>query len=110
MSGAADTVCRSCGASVTPRVSGMRMATALETCRVERWRGYVTSSFYAISDAGVVLAESPSFRWRRKQAPPDRGRIRAAWDALVAELAADGWEPTEASGSDWYRARFTRTW
>jgi hypothetical protein len=75
-------------------------------CRVERWRGYVSSSFYALTETGEVL-ESPTFRWRRADPPPEDGAARAAYDSLVERLLAEGWEP-EATGQTWYATTFVR--
>lgn len=75
-------------------------------CRVERWLGYVSSSFYALTDTGEVF-ESPTYRWRRAAPPPEDGAARAAYDSLVERLLAEGWEP-EATGQTWYATSFVR--
>lgn len=86
-----------------------RPAEAVETCRIHRWRGYVKSTFYAVTPSGAVLAESRSFRWRRKDEESPRERARKAYDELTEELAADGWTPADPRGREWYGAHFVRT-
>jgi hypothetical protein len=79
----------------------------LEFCRIERWRGYVSSTFYARTTQDA-LHESKPFRWRRAEVPPDEGAARAAYDDLVARLRDDGWQPYE-QGRVWYATTFART-
>lgn len=86
--------------------SESRTAVDLELCRIERWRGYATSSFYVQAD-DATLFESRAFRWRRKDAPPDTGAARAAYDALVEQLVAAGWTE-HAPGATWYETTFSR--
>ena len=78
----------------------------LSRCRIERWRGYVSSSFYALTETGEVF-ESPTYRWRRAAPPPENGAARAAYDSLVERLVAEGWEP-ETTGPTWYATTFVR--
>jgi len=78
----------------------------LELCRIERWRGYATSSFY-VQAGEATLFESRAFRWRRKEAPPDAGAARAAYDAVVDQLVAAGWTE-HAPGAAWYQTTFSR--
>ncbi|MGH2935431.1 MAG: hypothetical protein ACRDL2_13090 [Gaiellaceae bacterium] len=79
----------------------------VRTCRIARWRGYVTSRFYAVTDEGELL-ESKPFRWRRAAPPPESKKARAAHDELVARLEADGWARFEG-GRLWYATTLTRT-
>jgi hypothetical protein len=72
-------------------------------CRIERWRGYRSSTFYA--RVGGRLVESRSFRWSKADPPPDTTAARAAYDELVARLEAAGWEPV-AGGGLWYETSF----
>jgi hypothetical protein len=74
-------------------------------CRIERWRGYRWSTFYARVGGRVV--ESRSFRWSKADPPPDTAAARAAYDELVARLQAAGWEPVAAAGL-WYQTSFVR--
>jgi hypothetical protein len=83
-------------------------ADEIETCRIRRWRGYVTSSFYAESDAGEVLAESTSFRWWRVKPPPETPEARAAYDTLVSELQAEGWTEAASDSAHWFGTVFIR--
>ena len=73
--------------------------------RIERWRGYRSSTFYA--RVGGRLVESRSFRWSKADPPPDTAAARAAHDELVARLQAAGWEPV-AGGGLWYETGFVR--
>jgi hypothetical protein len=79
----------------------------LRLCRIERWRGYVSSTFYAEIDDDTVL-ESRPFRWRHAAPPPHDGAARQAYDELVAQLLASGWR-RHAEGPCWYEATFART-
>ena len=72
-------------------------------CRIERWRGYRSSTFYA--RVGGHLVESRSFRWSKADPPPDSTAARAVYDELVARLEAAGWEPV-AGGGLWYETSF----
>lgn len=83
-----------------------RRDEALDFCRIERWRGYVSSAFYAVAGDGVVHL-SETFRWRRSGSPPDEGAARAAYDAVVAKLEADGWT-RHSVGSVWHETTFSR--
>jgi hypothetical protein len=88
--------------SLAPPVSG-----PAEVCNVVRWRGYVTSEFYARRSAdGETVATSGTFRWRRAASPPDLGP-REAFEALIAVLEASGWEE-RGRGPLWYERRFER--
>lgn len=78
----------------------------MEVARVERSRGYVTTLF-VLETADGTFYESAAFRWRRAAPPPDEGDARAAYDALVEELLADGWTPGE-EGPTWYETSFER--
>ena len=75
------------------------------TCRVERWRGYVTSTFVLRTPDGGVF-ESRPYRWRKAADPPDAGDARHAYDELTAELEAAGWEVV-GHGDAWYAAELT---
>lgn len=78
-----------------------------EFCRVERWRGYATCSFFARAPDGT-LYESDAFRWRGEAVPPADARPRAAYDALVRRLERDGWQ-RHAAGTLWYETTFARS-
>jgi hypothetical protein len=78
------------------------------SCRVSRWRGYVSSTFVALLDDGTLVADSPAFRSRGQAAPPDSGAARHAYDELRAELERLGWEDAAEPGPTWYTGRFTR--
>jgi hypothetical protein len=77
-----------------------------EFCRIERWRGYLASTFFVrLPDQSVV--ESRSFRWRHAEPPPPDGPARAAYDELVSRLEGAGWA-READGAPWYATTFRR--
>jgi len=70
---------------------------------VERWRGYATSSFILRDADGFASVESPAFRWRKPTPPPDNPKTRGALDALVGQLASEGWALVgEAPVDRWY--------
>jgi hypothetical protein len=77
-----------------------------QSCRVERWRGYVTSSFFVRFPDGSVL-ESPRFRWRGAEPPPETDAARAALADLVERVVAAGWTAGDAHGQ-WFATSFTR--
>jgi hypothetical protein len=76
-----------------------------EYCRIERWRGYFSSSFYVRLPDDTL--ESKSFRWRRQAPPPDDGPARAAYEELVDRIEGAGWT-RHAEGVDWFATTFTR--
>jgi uncharacterized membrane protein len=76
-------------------------------CRIERWRGYFTSRFYAVADDGAPLLESAPFRLGAASVSPDHATAKQAHADLLAALAAAGWQPDEA-GPDWYATRLIR--
>jgi hypothetical protein len=77
-------------------------------CEIRWWRGYVYSRFYAFArDAEGqehVIAESPDFRWRKSEPPPEEHRALAAHRALVGELERQGWGVV-GHGEHWYALR-----
>jgi uncharacterized protein DUF4115 len=77
-----------------------------EQCAIAYWRGYVWARFYA--DLGEpTLRESPRFRSAAGPLPENDGAVRDAYDALVRDLLADGWE-LAGRGAQWYEAKFDR--
>ncbi len=83
-------------------------SVAVEVCTVVRWRGYVSSAFYAVRSADrATIAASETFRWRGPAAPPDAGAPRAAYDALRAQLLTFGWHDAGCAGA-WFEHRFER--
>lgn len=83
-------------------------AFMFEWCEIRRWRGYATSSFYAVASTGEVLAESPPFRWRKDAPPPETPSSRAAYDAVVATITGDGWTISDEPHNPWFQTRFSR--
>jgi hypothetical protein len=83
---------------------------SVETCRIDLWRGYVTSSFVARlsegPEAGAVIETSSSFRWRGSR-PRDMEEAKLAHYELVSHLKADGWSPNGELG-EWYETELAR--
>lgn len=81
--------------------------TQIEVCHVDRWRGYLTCEFFARRPDDSAVAASGTFRWRKSTPPPDDGAAREAFERVVAELRANGWEE-RGRGALWYERRFER--
>jgi hypothetical protein len=79
-------------------------------CAITWWRGYTRSQFVA-SEVGasepIVVAESPSFRWRSSNPPPQTEECVAAHRQLMSSLSELGWEAVE-SGPAWFEVEFHR--
>lgn len=82
---------------VTPRLLGA--SSQSETCTLELWRGYVKWRFYATTTepdgTETTVAASPFFRVGRGHSIEDSAAAHEAYDAIVAELVALGWEPAD---------------
>src|SRR5581483_7676247 len=86
--------CPSCGTATPASAAACEpcgAAVELVVRSVERWRGYATSSFILREADGFASVESPAFRWRKPTPPPDNPKTRGALDALVGQLASEGW-------------------
>jgi len=86
---------------------------AVAICRIEWWRGYMTSEFHArcreADGTEAVVLRSPSFRWRKSTPPPkDLAPAAAAHATLVAQLEAGGWVGERTRG-DWYSLELHRS-
>jgi hypothetical protein len=82
-----------------------------DECTVRAWRGYVKWQFYATVRRGGVdypAGESKPFRASGNGIPDETPGARAAYDALVAELADEGWTTSDSVASGWYAERFVR--
>lgn len=96
-----------------PRAPQLRAATQVgQRCRVEWWRGYIKSAFYAEEErsgtGGSIVAASPSFRWSKSAPPPATlPHVARAHAALVARLKAEGWEVSGHVGH-WYALELQR--
>jgi hypothetical protein len=103
--------CPSCGAPVgeVNAVAPLRPVTSWELCEIGCWRGYLKAEFYArrIGRDGEEIARSRMFRWWHDSLPPREGKVLAAYEELVARLAAAGWEPV-GEARPWYAQRFRR--
>lgn len=81
----------------TPRLLGP--SSQSETCTLELWRGYVKWRFYATTTepdgTETTVAASPFFRVGRGHSIEDSAAAHEAYDAIVAELVALGWEPAD---------------
>jgi hypothetical protein len=82
---------------VTARLLGA--SSPSETCTLELWRGYVKWRFYATTTGpdgnDTTIAASPFFRVRRGDSVEDSAAAHEAYDAIVDELVALGWEPAD---------------
>jgi hypothetical protein len=85
--------------------------TAVVTCEIALWHGYLKSRFYArlIRPDGTELAaaESGPFRNAGEEHPEPTEEARAALDKLLDELMESGWE-LDGTGPDWYSRRLWR--
>jgi hypothetical protein len=82
-----------------------------EVCTIRAWRGYVKWQFVATVRRGGVehpAGESKAFRASGNGIPEETPSARAAYDALVAKLARDGWTTSDATRESWYSQRFVR--
>jgi hypothetical protein len=82
------------------------------TCQIAFWRGYRKGAFYAraLDEDGfeVALAESPLFKPQGNGGvPDDTDEAVAAHEALVAQLANDGWVATGCD-DNWFGRTFRR--
>jgi hypothetical protein len=81
------------------------------TCVISYWREYRKATFYAraFDNEGheLVVAESPQFRARGNGIPDRTEQAVAAYDDLVAQLTAEGWEPI-GRGDTWFGQTFRR--
>lgn len=102
----AEETCHGCGRRLGADQSAPAQAPA-EQCRIQRWDGYVVSTFYALTPKGTVVAESGEFRRRGADATYRRELEQRAHQELVAALRARGWTQS-AQGSTWFDAYFSR--
>jgi hypothetical protein len=79
------------------------------TCQIDLWRGYVKSSFVAVTadaDGPVKVAESRLFR-PRGELREDDSAVKAH-EELVQDLLSRGWE-RRGQGGEWYALRFVHS-
>ena len=90
----------------------MNAGLITETCRIGWWKGYVKGRFVAVLESEarqpVLVAESPSGRWRGSAPPDPTDEARHALDALTDELVAAGWTLDESPPEVWYERVLTR--
>lgn len=104
----AEGVCHGCGR----RPGAAEPAPAqphVEQCRVQRWDGYVMSTFYALAPNGTVVAESRPFRRRRGETGDLTEQAQQAYNDLLAALLAEGWEQVAQASSDSFESFFSRS-
>jgi hypothetical protein len=81
------------------------------TCVISYWREYRKATFYAraFDNEGheLVVAESSQFRARGNGMPDRTEQAVAAYEDLVAQLGAEGWEPIGRSDT-WFGQTFRR--
>jgi hypothetical protein len=97
--------CSTPGALPGERCSGCRHLIEADACTIQSWRGHQSSVFMARRADGTIVATSPSFLWSNEgnEGP------RAAFEELVRELQAAGWQPSPHSPDDvWYERGFAR--
>ena len=85
-----------------PRLVGCTIALTQSGTRAE---------FEAVAGRGAdraVIGRSPSFAMPRSGSVPDEGPARAAYDVLMAQLQANGWQSVGAEPSVWYHAQLVR--
>jgi hypothetical protein len=92
-------------------ITAVRAVAAVE-CRIDWWRGYVRSEFYAKQGTpdgkDAIVSTSPSFRWNKPSAPPATlQHVAEAHAALVATLEARGWI-VSGRGNEWYALELKR--
>jgi hypothetical protein len=90
-----------------PKLREASIPVAYERCAIERWRGYVSSTFFARMDDGTTLLESKPFR-ARGQAVANEGRAARAYAILVAALEDLGWQRLSEDPRPWYATQFAR--
>jgi hypothetical protein len=86
------------------------VAPTAERCRIEWWRGYLKSEFYAqeVWPDTSIVAKSASFRWSKPTPPPETlPHVARAHAELVAQLEAAGWE-VDGRGEHWYALELQR--
>jgi hypothetical protein len=103
--------CPACGGGV-PEIGAVCLVCGstleIERCLIELWRGYTTASFIARTEDELV-AESPSFRSRGRQAPAQSDATTEALSALTSELVLTGWSAAPDDGGDnWFDLAFLR--
>jgi uncharacterized protein DUF4115 len=99
--------CGHTGAVVGQACPGCGAGLLLETATVERWRGYVSSSFVLRAPDGTVVAESSGFRTRGGGDPAADGPAAEALEALAREAEELGWLPLGVEeGASWFERRF----
>jgi hypothetical protein len=86
--------------------------SAVETCEIVWWSGYVKGRFQAYtspaSRAPVLIAESPPIRWRAADPPGPTAAAVEALEELTSRLAEDGWVAAEPTGNSWFGLLLTR--
>ena len=68
-------------------------APGWQSCRIRLHRAYIKRYFYAETDAGEVIAQSPYF--------DDSTQAAEAFEALLDELVEHGWEIASRRPGSW---------
>jgi len=77
---------------------------------VRLWHGYIKKQFYAEAPGtGAWVAQSPFFRIEKDHTLDDSQQAADAFDALLAELVADGWEIVDRRPDSWQTSLRRRT-
>jgi hypothetical protein len=76
-----------------------RATPSWQSCRIELWEGATRKQFYAeVPGGGGRVGQSPFFRVEEGQALEDSEQATEAFEALIDELIAGGWEITGRTG------------
>lgn len=100
-----------------PQRRRARVAGPLPSLRPERGKVLIDRSrtraifrVVAVRGAGrSLIGRSPSFDAPRDGPVPDDGAARAAYDAIMARLQADGWRVIGQERSVWYHTELERS-
>jgi hypothetical protein len=83
-----------------------------ERCAIVIARSGTCAEFRVVAVRGAgrgLIGRSPPFDVPRSGPIPDDAPARAAYDALMAQLRADGWTPVAAEPGVWYRVQLVRS-
>ena len=82
-----------------------------EACAIVIARAGARAEFHVVAGRGQgreIIERSPPFEVPRSGPVPDDGPARAAYDVLMGQLQARGWQPFGPEPSVWYHAQLVR--
>ena len=103
--------CMKCGKSTSAQVQS---APRYEVLQIAGKLGFATNEFWAEATGpkGVYVAArytySDAIFWHTGLIDENCKKCKHAHTEFVKKLVADGWEPSEERGNDWYALRFRR--